>query len=332
VSSENQTESDQTESDQTESDQGEVDSVSHMHDGGVVNRAITGAFKDGQSTYVDHASAKDSDSGAEESARVAGSEAVDADDDRRKIEAISEEVSSLAEGSPEAADAASAVAEAEKLADDAIAASLDSDDAADQARHRSGFFHHAAPVVTADYSRSEDDVRRAGIDLSKLDELEKRVEADDAAAKGQTVSTAPAAAVPAAPQALSPEAPTAPVPDRPGPTDAAWAATEEAKFDQLEEAVEADEKVQEHIASRHDAFRPFRRTRNNEAVEQYQIDAMEDAFEKGVEADIASGAISVPPGGPLTPEEINEAERNPWPGHTMQETVARMRAAKGQTS
>jgi hypothetical protein len=56
---------------------------------------------------------------------------------------------------------------------------------------------------------------------------------------------------------------------------------------------------------------------------------MEVGFEKEVEGEIASGKIAVPAGGPLTPEEIHEAEMHPWPGHSMEETVARMRSGQG---
>jgi hypothetical protein len=41
---------------------------------------------------------------------------------------------------------------------------------------------------------------------------------------------------------------------------------------------------------------------------------------------ISSGAIAPPPGGPLTPAEIHEVEMHPWPGHTMQQAVERLRA------
>jgi hypothetical protein len=107
-----------------------------------------------------------------------------------------------------------------------------------------------------------------------------------------------------------------------------WASDEEAKLEEIERATEADEKQEAGITARPDRWRPFRREAHNEAAQQIEYDQMEVGFEKQVEAEIASGEIAVPPGGPLTPEEIHEAEMHPWPGHSMEETVARMRSGE----
>jgi hypothetical protein len=108
----------------------------------------------------------------------------------------------------------------------------------------------------------------------------------------------------------------------------AWARDEEAKLEQIEQTTEADEQQEEGVTARPDRWRPFRREAHNEAAQQVQFDQMEVGFEKEIESEIASGQIAVPEGGPLTPEEIHEAEMNPWPGHSMEETVARMRSER----
>jgi len=108
----------------------------------------------------------------------------------------------------------------------------------------------------------------------------------------------------------------------------AWAAQEEAKLEQIEQVTESDETREARITSKSDSWRPFRREAHNEAAQQIEFDQMEVGFEKQVEGEIASGEIAVPAGGPLTPEEIHEAEMHPWPGHSMEETVARMRSGQ----
>jgi hypothetical protein len=144
-----------------------------------VNQAFTGALERGQRASLDRSAAKAADMGAEEAARVAGAEAVEADTERRKLEAEAADVDARAPGSEEAKDADAAVAQAEKLADDAIAASLDSDAAAEDSFRKSRFLHHDALAVTADGVRAEGDVGRAGKDLAELDRLEAQVEKDE---------------------------------------------------------------------------------------------------------------------------------------------------------
>lgn len=150
-----------------------------MDDGGRVNQALTGALGQGQQAWLDRSAAKAADMGAEEAARVAGGEAVEADTERRKLEAEAADVDARAPASEEAKDADAAVAQAEKLADDAIAASLDSDAAAEDSFRKSRFLHHDAAAVTADGVRAEGDVGRAGKDLTELDRLEAQVEKDE---------------------------------------------------------------------------------------------------------------------------------------------------------
>jgi hypothetical protein len=163
-----------------------------IDDGGRVNQALTGALAEGQQAWLDRSAAKAADMGAEEAARVAGAEAVEADTERRKLEAEATDVEASAPGSVEAADADAAVAEAEKLAGDAVAASLDSDVAAEDSVRKSRFFHHDAAAVAADGERAEKDVGRAGKDLAALDRLEGQVENDEKLATGST--TAPSGA------------------------------------------------------------------------------------------------------------------------------------------
>ena len=38
--------------------------------------------------------------------------------------------------------------------------------------------------------------------------------------------------------------------------------------------------------------------------------------------------LNVPAGGPPTPEEVHEAEMNPWPHHNMAETIERNRGLR----
>jgi hypothetical protein len=108
----------------------------------------------------------------------------------------------------------------------------------------------------------------------------------------------------------------------------AWATGEEAKLEQIEQATESDEDREARITARSDSWGPFRREAHNKAVQQVEFDQMEVGLEKQVEGEIASGKIAVPAGGPLTPKEIHEAEIHPWPGHSMEETVARMRSGQ----
>jgi hypothetical protein len=118
-------------------------------------------------------------------------------------------------------------------------------------------------------------------------------------------------------------------PDSRGDGSQAWMGKEDSEFEQLEQDTQADADRETVRASRPDRWRPFRREGHNEAVDRYQTDEMEIGFEKGVESEIDSGEITPAPGGPLTPEEIHQVEMNPWPGHTMEEAVARLRAQEG---
>lgn len=118
------------------------------------------------------------------------------------------------------------------------------------------------------------------------------------------------------------------------PVDAsgAWTKKEDAELVQLEQATQADAEREATAASKPDRWHPIRRERHNASVEQYETDKMEVGFEKGIESEIDSGEIAPPPGGPLTPAEIHEVETNPWPGHSMDEAVARLRANEASES
>jgi hypothetical protein len=113
-----------------------------------------------------------------------------------------------------------------------------------------------------------------------------------------------------------------------------WAAQEEKDFDQIEQSTVADAE-QMHLAVRSPVnrwLRPFKRIHQIEQIDQLHSDDLEIGFEKEIKSEIASGEIKVPEGGPLTPEEIHEVEMNPWPGHSQEEAVARMRAQKAGDS
>jgi hypothetical protein len=149
-----------------------------MHDGGRINQSMTSSFQKGEMAEIDRGRARDGDVGAEEAARVAGSEAVEADSDRRKIEAEVAQLEAKDPASDATKDARDALAQAETLADDAISASLDSDQYAEDAHRNSRFLHHDAASVAEDGKRAEEDVGRASHDLATLDQLETRVETD----------------------------------------------------------------------------------------------------------------------------------------------------------
>ena len=115
-------------------------------------------------------------------ARSTGEMAAEADQERLKIEAEVARVEQAEPGTPSAADAEAALTQAERDADQAVAESLDSDVAADDARSSEGTrrLHRGADpaAVLADEQRALADESVAGRDLSDLDGLEARVEAD----------------------------------------------------------------------------------------------------------------------------------------------------------
>jgi len=120
----------------------------------------------------------------ETAARVAGSLAAEADQERLLIERQVAAVERPAAGSAQAADVEAAAAQAERNADGAVVESLDSDGAAEGARRATGsrFAHHGAvpAAAEADQSRALAD-EAAARDLAELDALEARTAADAAA-------------------------------------------------------------------------------------------------------------------------------------------------------
>jgi hypothetical protein len=65
-------------------------------------------------------------------------------------------------------------------------------------------------------------------------------------------------------------------------------------------------------------------------VDQIQADnaGAEAAFAATMARQISSGEITVPEGGPLTPEEIAHVEAHPIPGHGMAEAIRALRAER----
>lgn len=149
-----------------------------MDEGGLLNRSITSKLQQGEMSEIDRGRAKDNDVGAEEAARVAGAEAVEADSERLKVEKDVAELDARSAGSAAARDAHEALVQAEELADDAISASLDSGQFAEDAHRNSRFFHHDAAAVAEDGRKAESDVAKAAKDLAAIDQLYARVESD----------------------------------------------------------------------------------------------------------------------------------------------------------
>jgi hypothetical protein len=123
--------------------------------------------------------AHDEGDATEVAARVTGELGAEADQERLKIEGMTQAVEQTSPGTDRATQAASAKARAEHDADDAIAASLDADVAAEDALHAEGsrHLHHSADpdAAAADKARALADESRAGRDLSDLDAVEQQV-------------------------------------------------------------------------------------------------------------------------------------------------------------
>ena len=109
------------------------------------------------------------------------------------------------------------------------------------------------------------------------------------------------------------------------PGDSAWEAGEEHAFAQLADLAQHDASA--HPEPEHHAglLRPIQHTEEIIAEDRRESDLAEAAFEQEIEHELATGEIHPPAGGPLTPEEIHEVEMHPWPGHSMEEAVARLR-------
>ena len=116
-------------------------------------------------------------------AKVSGELAVEADQERLRIEGEVARIEQARPGSPQALDAEAAEAQAERDADESVAESLDTDEAADDARTATGskFLHRGSDPaeVTAAEQRALADEAVAGHDLAELDALEARVETDE---------------------------------------------------------------------------------------------------------------------------------------------------------
>jgi len=125
------------------------------------------------------------DEATETAARVAGSLAAEADQERLTIERQVADIEAAAPGSAQAVDAEAALARAERDADEAVTESLDSDEAAEQARAARGshVFHRGADPAAAEHDRDRAlaDEAVAARDLADLDGLEARVASDAAA-------------------------------------------------------------------------------------------------------------------------------------------------------
>jgi hypothetical protein len=98
--------------DDARGDEADATASTSIDDGGRVNQALTGALAQGQQAWLDRSAARAADMGAEEAAKVAGAEAVEADDERRKLEAEAAGIEARAPGSEDAreVEAASAAA------------------------------------------------------------------------------------------------------------------------------------------------------------------------------------------------------------------------------
>ncbi len=111
--------------------------------------------------------------------------------------------------------------------------------------------------------------------------------------------------------------------------DAAWRAREEGVFSADAQLSEQDESKAVAAASDdRGRWNPFRRSRQRAEVLDAEIDRTEVRFEEGVAADIASGVVEPPPGGPVSAAEEDWALEHPWPGHTNRESIERERAAQ----
>ncbi|HMD45536.1 MAG TPA: hypothetical protein VKG43_05220 [Acidimicrobiales bacterium] len=113
----------------------------------------------------------------------------------------------------------------------------------------------------------------------------------------------------------------------------AWAAHDEAALVGDAAAAEEDEERRSGWAEGHPGrWNPFRREHHNVEVLDAGQDAHEAAFEREVASELQTGAISVPAGGPVTPEEEMWVLEHPWPGHTNREAIERERAARAGTT